>query len=185
MRCVNHPASETDFWCRYCRQPVCEKCDLSQDRNLHTCSKCLARSAVSDFGLEELAREEALQVLQDKSEQSKSRTEKSKYAIVILAAIVVPWRLIAYFGANQDSLLSELTEGKDIVNECIYRLLEASDKIQSGERPGSGATCASSDMPLLVVQAGDELTVEVQDPQTYGYSVMRVSRANPIPLLIE
>lgn len=185
MRCVNHPDSETDFWCQFCRQPICEKCNLSQDDNQYTCSKCLAKSAVSDFGLEEIARGEARQALQDKAEQSKNRIHKSKYAIVILAAIVVPWRLLAYFGAGQDALMSVSTEQKDMVNECIYRLLEASDKIQSGERPSSGATCASSDMPLLVVQAGDELTVEVQDPQIYGYSAMRVSRSNPIPLLIE
>ena len=93
MRCVNHPTVETDFWCKFCRQPICQKCDLSEDEKQHICSKCMAKSAISDFGREEIARTEAQRELQDKAEEKKSRVHKTKYAIVILAVIIAPCRL--------------------------------------------------------------------------------------------
>jgi len=185
MRCTNHPSIETDFWCKACKQPICEQCDLAQDPKIHQCAKCVASSAVEDFDRESESLAENLAAIEEKSEQQQARATRIKWSIVLAAVIIVPWRLSSYFEIDPSVISALPIYEKDLVDECIYTLLEVSDLLQAGLRPPLDMRCAGSNLSLLVQESASNTIVSVQDPQNFGFSTMSVSQNDPIPRLVD
>ncbi|MBW2220639.1 MAG: hypothetical protein JRF40_14305, partial [Deltaproteobacteria bacterium] len=54
-----------------------------------------------------------------------------------------------------------------------------------GKLPGNNIVCPVSKEPYVVTKTEDDVVVKVPKPELYGFKEMRVSKKNPVPIIIK
>ena len=94
MKCQTHPTEIAIANCSVCNAPLCEECDVSAAADDAICSRCIALTAVSDFGEAEVDREKQFQEHQEAKKEKGKRVVIVQYAIIVLALIILPIQLL-------------------------------------------------------------------------------------------
>jgi len=185
MKCAIHSSIDTDISCSKCASALCNECNVGGAEPDAICSRCLAMAAVSDFGEDQLSREQQLEEWQQAKQNQVSTKRVIQISIVVAALLIVPFQLISLSSSEPIPLTTNMNDPEELTEECILNLLEISDLLQQGLLPETDFKCPASPDPYIITYQGDNIIVEDPHPELHGYSRMSVSKNNPFPEIVE
>lgn len=182
MKCSTHQTVDAIANCSKCNTPLCGECIVSKEGDAPMCVRCIALSAVADFGTAEAAKSERRkQVEVDKETRGGSRI-KIQVAIIAIALIIVPIQFYNLFKGPGPYVIDE-TDQYEVTDFCILNLWEISDQLQQGILPGKEFRCPIHGQEYIVTHTGENIIVSDPNPELHDYVEFSVSKDDPIPLL--
>jgi hypothetical protein len=166
---------------------MCEACNTSAANEQPVCRSCAAtESAESSANFKERQEiQDQLNALSAKQAGKKSRTiTRIQYVLILAAISIIPLNMVRMQSASEEIII-DTNNPVELENECINLLFDIGELLEQGQLPDPGIACPGSPLPLNIQQSPENIVVSVPNPEDYDYSVMLVSRNEPIPTLAD
>ena len=155
---------------------VCKNCGKPVEKGELYCSQCMIEHAEEHIP-------EIEEALTSEGPKESRFPLMVKWAVLLISLIIVAIqmpKLLASFEEAQPVRQGTYSTDSE-TDQCITNLWQISKRLQEGKPVGTDIVCPASKKPYIVEGTGKTLTVRCPNPELHGFSLIRVSRNNPIP----
>ena len=190
MKCSSHPNIEAVASCASCDVPLCENCANEDGNSGYLCSRCVAVSAVAEFGedSDHLQQQTELREAEGGAGQLKSR--KAQYGIIIVCLLIIATQIPNVFfetGANDATTPLVVTQEVDYTGHCLGFLYEAAALSEAGDlvvtRSVIEENCVSP--PFTVSETATKFVIASPSAVIYRFSEIHVDREDLTPEILD
>jgi hypothetical protein len=190
MKCSYHPDKPAITQCSSCGRALCSECALSKGDQIFVCSRCAALSAAQDTvdGIDRRLeqKEERRQVEDERKKKKSTRYRVFQWVVIFICLGVIATQIPRIISAfEEDKPLRQGTYSTDEKTDlCIKNLWRISRGLQEGKLPGNDMVCPKSGKRYKITEEMGDIIVKCPNPETHGFSEIRVSLWEPAPELV-